>query len=147
MRIKSTISSGKQHFSGKNIWQSCCLSTLRCTDSVSLLAMSTLQGLEDRYYVFHFDSFLISSLIMLCSVPHMITSLVKQWFSQSFSPRNNKSEATYENATITKDVGTKYLAAQKRFMKKKKAMEKDVGCLSPGKKRGPFNNSEQSLSL
>lgn len=61
---------------------------------------------------------------MLCSVPHMITSLMKQRFSQSFSPHNNKSQRPYENATVTKDLGTKYLAAQRRFIQKKKKKER-----------------------
>lgn len=50
----------------------------------AIISLSRLQELKDRYYVFHCDSFLIYSLIMPCSVPHMITSLITQWISQSF---------------------------------------------------------------
>lgn len=58
------------------IFDTCAAST--CSGTVPLLLMSTLEGLENRYYIFHFDSFLIHSLIMHCSILYMITSFITQ---------------------------------------------------------------------
>lgn len=46
----------------------------------------------------------------------LITSLIKQHFSTKLFTKN-ESQRPYENTT--KDVGTKYLAAQKWFIKNK----------------------------
>lgn len=135
-----------------------CFSSSTHPDSVLLLVVSTLQGAQGQVLrYFHFDSFLISSLIMFCSVPHMITSLIKQWFSPSFSPHNNKSQRPYENTTITKGCGDKIPGSAGEVHPKKKRRnickirerERERSWLSVTwqKERRGFNNSEQSRSL
>lgn len=78
---KAHICMRKLGFKGE-IFDTSAVSTRRGT--MPLLVMSTLERLEDRYYIFHFDSFLIHSLIMHCSILYMITSLITQSVSQSF---------------------------------------------------------------
>ena len=75
--------------------------------------------------------------MLLSPVPDMITYLITQWFSQSFSESNKKSERPYKSGTITKDAGKKYLQKKKVDRRGKR-----LAAFHLAKKGRQFNKSE-----